>query len=268
MKYQTVIYEKEGAVATLTLNRPDRFNSWDEQMTVEALAAVGEVAQDTGVGVLIITGAGKAFSAGAEIARLKGVVENPSDPKWVLERVHRTPSVVHLAVKIRNMDKPVIGAVNGIAAGAGFGIAMACDIRVASEAARFSLIFIKRGLIPDCGSTYFLPRAVGMSKACEMAFTGEIIDAREAERIGLVSRVVKAEELMKVTRELATKIASGPRVALQLAKRALYRGAIETDLAAQTDYELYLQNMCFQTRDFQEGVNSFLEKREPVFKGT
>jgi len=165
------------------------------------------------------------------------------------------------------MDKPVIAAVNGVAAGAGFGVALACDIRIAAEEARFSLIFVRRGLIPDCGSTYNLPRVVGMSRACEMAFTGDLMDAREAERIGLVSRVVKAEALMKVTRELAQRIASGPRVAVQLAKRALYRGAIETDLATQSDYELYLQSMCFQTEDFKEGVTSFLEKREPKFKG-
>jgi 2-(1,2-epoxy-1,2-dihydrophenyl)acetyl-CoA isomerase len=265
--YKTVIYGKEDGVATLTLNRPDRFNAWDDHMTGEALAAVAEVAQDDEVRVLILTGAGKAFSAGADIGRLKGIVDNPSDPRWVLERVRRTPSVVHLAVRLRNMDKPVIAAVNGVAAGAGFGVALACDIRIAAEEARFSLIFVRRGLIPDCGSTYNLPRVVGMSRACEMAFTGDLMDAREAERIGLVSRVVKAEALMKVTRELAQRIASGPRVAVQLAKRALYRGAIETDLATQSDYELYLQSMCFQTEDFKEGVTSFLEKREPKFKG-
>ena len=267
MAYETIIVEKEQNIGTLTLNRPDRFNAWNGQMGEESVDALEDFAGDDNIAVVIVTGAGRAFSAGADANNLDNIAENPTDSRIVSNMVKRSPGITMVAVRMRSMDKPVLAAVNGIAAGGGFGIAMACDIRIASEKARFSQIFVRRGLVPDTGSTYFMPRIVGTARALELMWTGDIIDAPEAARIGLVNRVVKAEELMNETKELARRIGSGPRIAVQLTKRAIYRGLLETDIQAQVDYELYLNALCFQTGDFKEGVRSFLEKREPVFKG-
>jgi len=165
------------------------------------------------------------------------------------------------------MTKPVIAAVNGVAAGGGMGLALACDMRIASDKARFSSVFIKRGVVPDCAASYNLPRLVGMAKACELVLTGRVVSAQEAERIGLINKVVPHDELMKATREFAGEIALNPPLAVGLAKAALYRGMLETDMAAHMDFENHTQNALMGTKDFQEGINSFLEKREPVFRG-
>jgi 2-(1,2-epoxy-1,2-dihydrophenyl)acetyl-CoA isomerase len=165
------------------------------------------------------------------------------------------------------MMKPVIAAVNGVAAGGGMGLAAACDMRIASDKARFSTVFIKRGVIPDCAATFTLPRLVGMARACELVLKGNVIDAAEAERIGLVNKVVPHDELMSATREFANEIAQNPPIAVGLAKAALYRGMSETDIGGQEDYEAYIQNALMATEDFQEGIAAFFEKREPVFKG-
>lgn len=147
------------------------------------------------------------------------------------------------------------------------GLGLACDMRIASDKARFSTVFIKRGVIPDCAASYNLPRLVGMAKACELVLTGSVINAQEAERIGLVNRVVPHDDLMKATKEFAGEIAQNPPLAVGLAKAALYRGMLADDMGAQMDYENYTQNVLMGTEDFQEGINSFMEKREPVFRG-
>jgi 2-(1,2-epoxy-1,2-dihydrophenyl)acetyl-CoA isomerase len=263
MAYNTLIVTKEAGVATLTLNRPDKLNAWDEEMMEEGVQAIEEIRSDLDILVLVLTGAGRGFCAGADVTSLARLTERRS----VRDELSNRQGIVAVAYQLRQMDRPVIAAINGVAAGGGFGLALACDIRIASDQARFSQIFVKRGLVPDTGSTYFLPRIVGTEKACELMFRGNVIDAYEAQRLGIVSRVVPHEELMNEVMALAKELASGAPIALGLTKRALYKGASEIDLASQMDFELYLNSLLFGTEDFKEGVMSFLEKREPRFLG-
>jgi 2-(1,2-epoxy-1,2-dihydrophenyl)acetyl-CoA isomerase len=167
---------------------------------------------------------------------------------------------------LRDAPKPVIAAVNGAAAGAGFNIALCCDIRLASTAAKFSQAFVKRGLHPDWGGTYFLPRVVGVAKACELIWTGDVIAAEQALRLGIVSAVHPPEELLPATYALARKIADGPPIAIRLSKRAIYH-SLETDLRKALEFETYAQNICFDTEDAREGIRAFVDKRPPVFRG-
>jgi len=269
LPYKTVILEKEDMLATITLNRPDKNNAFDEPMMAEIDDAINDVAQDRNVRVVIITGAGKAFCAGGDVSYLQTLMEDRAHiARTVIgDVVRRSGTMPTVVLKIRQMMKPVIAAVNGMAAGGGIGLALACDMRIASDKARFSTVFIKRGVIPDCAATYNLPRLVGMAKACELALMGNVISAAEAERIGLVNKVVPHDDLVKATREFAGEIAKNPPIAVGLAKAALYKGMLEPDIGSQMDYEAYIQNALMATEDFAEGINSFMEKREPVFKG-
>src|SRR5499425_429225 len=236
MTYECLLYEVKDGIATLTLNRPDRLNALGGSLRDDLHDAVTRSAADPDVRVMVITGAGKGFCSGGDV---KAMGEAP---------------------------QPIIAAVNGAAAGAGMNLALGCDIRIASSAARFTQAFVKRGLHPDWGGTYFLPRVVGTAKACEMIFTGDVIDAAEAERLGIVSRVVAPEELMPTAYELARRIAAGPPVAIRLAKRSIYANS-ELDLRAALQVETMAQNICFETEDATEGIRAFGEKRAPVFKG-
>ena len=263
MKYQDLILEKEDGIATLTLNRPDKLNAISMTMRDELPKVIDEVRGDDDVRVLVVTGAGRGFCSGADVtgqaARLAGEKVGES-------RRSILAPVGIWGVSLAELEKPTIAAVNGVTAGAGLSFALLCDIRIAAESARFSAAWVRRGLIADVGATYFLPRILGVEKALEFMYTGDIIDAREAERIGLVSRVVPNDDLMRVTKELATKIAKGPPIAIELMKRAVYRDIL-SGLGAKLDFESYAQNICRQSEDHQEGVTSFLEKREAHFKG-
>lgn len=267
LQYQTIVLEKSKGVATLTLNRPRRFNAINTDMLRELQVAIEEVSQDDEVKVLVVTGAGAGFCTGVDIDMVRGMIESPSWEEMPLrERLRPVEPWYSVVLQLRGLAKPVIAAINGIAVGGGLVLALVADIRIASDRASFSQIFARRGL-SDGASTYFLPKLVGVAKACEMAFTGKVIDAREAERIGLINQVVTHDELMETTRELAADIAKGPAIALQLAKQALHRGFTCTDLAAHIEYELNTVLISIATEDFKEGVRSFLEKREPIFRG-
>ena len=263
MAFQDIIFEREGGIATLTLNRPDKLNSLRPETSEEIAIALKEVEEDDELKVLILTGAGRAFCAGADlttvteerVVRSRKLCLTPFD--WLGQ----------VFLRFREMTKPTIAAINGIVTGSGFSISLGCDLRIASETATFSLIFVKRGLLAGCGATYHLPRLIGTAKALELMWTGDVIDAHEAERIGLVNRVVPADDLMKATRELAEKIARGPSVAIELTKRAVYKGLEANHFIAHMGYEAWAQTTCLGTEDFEEGRKSFMEKRPPEFKG-
>ena len=266
-------YEVAERVATLTLDRPDVLNAFDRMLKDELLAGLKQAARDRDVRVVVLTGEGRAFSAGQDLReRLSGaarteeaVARDPAAPVTPLDeelRARYNPIVM----AIRSMDKPVIAAVNGVAAGAGMSLALACDIRIASESASFIEVFGRVGLIPDTGSTWFLPRLVGPAKALELIWTTDSVDAPTALALGLVNRVVPADQLTAETRALAVRLASAAPLALALAKRAVNR-ALEVGLSEALDYEASLQGIAGRSADYAEGVRAFVEKRPSRFTG-
>ena len=263
MTYADIRVEKKDGIVLLTLNRPDRLNAvtWDSWQ--EITQAVGRLEEDDEARVLVVTGSGRGFCSGTDlIAAAAAAGKAPPGGS----RSERLRSRFLATAAILACPKPSIAAVNGVAAGGGLSLSLACDIRIASQEARFSAIWSRRALVPDFGCSHLLPHIVGMSKALELMYTGEIIDAQEALAIGLVSQVVAAEELMPTAMALAERIAKGPPIAIELAKRLAYRGWRQ-ELESQVEYEEYLQRLCIESEDAEEGVRSFLEKREPVFKG-
>lgn len=263
MDFEDIVLEKEGGVTTLTLNRPDRLNSFTTKMYRELSNIMNQIKKDDEIKVVIFTGAGRGFCAGSDVSdRLANRVGKGREENR-FETLRPTGAV---ALDIADLDKPIIAAINGVAVGAGLSIALLSDIRLASDKARFGAVWINMGLIPDLGATYYLPRIVGMEKALDLMLSGEIINAEEALRIGLVSRVVPHEQLMATAKELATKIAAGPSVAIELIKRGLRRG-LNNDLKTQLDYESYAQNLCRKTEDHEEAIQAFMEKKKPEFKG-
>jgi 2-(1,2-epoxy-1,2-dihydrophenyl)acetyl-CoA isomerase len=258
-----VLYDVTDGIATLTLNRPERLNALGGTLREDLHEALARACADDGVRVIVITGAGKGFCAGGDVKAMhEAKAEDRARP--IGEKV--APFRDRVVLLMRDAPKPLIAAVNGAAAGAGMNIALACDMRVASTAAKFSQAFVRRGLHPDWGGTYFLPRVVGMAKACELIFTGAVIDAQEALRLGIVSAVHPPERLMEETYALAGRIAAGPPIAIRLARRALYHNQ-EVDLRAALEFETHAQNVCFETEDAREGIRAFVEKREPKFQG-
>jgi enoyl-CoA hydratase/carnithine racemase len=274
MAYRALTLEKEGPVAIITLNRPDAGNSFDFRLMEETDAVMRDVAKDKSIRAVILTGAGKYFSTGINLSMFtdaKGMVEKDggADDKITVDddQTYGKGTVVGAVIRMRSMNKPVIAAINGPTVGAGLSLVLGCDIRIASDKARFSMIFVKRGIAADTGGSFTLPRAVGVAKACEMILTGDMIDAAEAERIGLVNRVVPHDDLMKSARELAMKIAKNPPLAVAMAKADIYKAMEEKDLIKQMKREEKTQEVLINTEDFMEAATAFLEKREPVFKG-
>jgi enoyl-CoA hydratase len=264
MAYSTIILEKAEGIATLTLNRPEKLNVLNETMAVELLDAITDVEKDKGIKVLIVTGAGRAFWAGADIKDL--FFEAIEQRKRGEEGFNILGWLEKVCLQVRNMPKPTIASINGYAIGIGVTFPLECDIRIASEEAILSLPFVRLGITPEFGSTYALTRLVGIAKACELIFTGKSITAKEAKEIGLVNEVVPAAELQKTTYELAKTIAQGATLAIQMAKKVLYKG-LDADIQSQLRYEGSAFETLRKTEDHEEGVRAFLEKREPSFKG-
>jgi len=259
MSYETILYTQDEGVVTIALNRPDVLNAFNSVMGHELLDALKKAERDPEVRCVVLTGAGRAFSSGEDLKARQAEGITKFGPTL---RDRYNPIVL----RIRNMDKPVLGSINGVAAGAGCSLALACDMRIASEKARFIEVFVRVGLVPDSGSSFFLPRLVGLGKALEMAFLGDEVGAEEALRLGLVNRVVPADELEAATRELALRLAKGPTKAIGLAKRAMNR-ALTMDLEELMEYEAYGQEIAGASADYQEGVAAFSEKRQANFSG-
>ena len=253
-----VIIEKTDKIALLRINRPEAMNSLDAVMLHEIDTAVDQVAFDPEVEVILFTGEGKAFVAGADIAAMSTMDEEDGMALGILgQQVFR---------KIETLDKPTIAVVNGFALGGGCDLAMACDMRIASTRAKFGQPEVGLGITPGFSGTQRLPRLVGKAKACELILTGDIIQAEEAVRIGLVNRVVSPEELMDEAMALAGRILKNAPLAVQFSNRAIKSG-LETDLDTGIGLEAELFAQCFTTEDQKEGMKAFLEKRKPVFQG-
>ena len=261
-----VLWEQDEGVVTLTLNQPERRNPISEAETVDALVgAVERLSQDRSVRVGILTGAGSAFSSGGDLramaeaaeARARSPAETPAYYTWGIQRI---------TLAFARADVPLIAAVNGPAIGAGCDLACMCDIRIAAESARFAESFVKLGIIPGDGGAWLLPRVVGFSKACEMAFTGDALDAQAALACGLVSRVVPDAELLPAARELAGRIAANPPQAVRMTKRLMQQGR-ELGLAPLLELSAQMQALAHASADHREAVSAFLDKRAPRFTG-
>jgi len=256
-----VLDHRENGVAVLTLNRPDRLNALNKDLAVTLNAALTSISTDKNVSIVVLTGAGRAFCAGGDLAVIgKGHQDNDMTDLEPLLR-----SGMQSVLKMRTMRQPVIAAVNGPAAGAGMNIALAADLRIASETATFGQNFVNVGLFPDYGGTYFLPEIVGPAKAAEMFYTGEMIDAKTALELGIVNHVVPATELEATAKALARKLADGPHLAIQSVKQVLY-GSKRDELVKALELEVEQQMKCFRSKDCGEGVRAFLEKRKPQFE--
>jgi 2-(1,2-epoxy-1,2-dihydrophenyl)acetyl-CoA isomerase len=257
MSFETILYEKRDRVVTITLNRPEVLNAFVFTMGQEMARAFHQAEDDEDVGCVVLTGAGRGFCSGADVRDFQAGIEGRTSGNAL-------PVSESLCQLMFNLKKPTIAAVNGPAVGVGFTMTLPCDIRIASDRARFGPIFVRVGLIPEFGSTFLLPRLVGLAKAKELTLLGRIIDAQEALDIGLVSKVVPHEELMTEAMSLATTLAQGPTRTLGLVKEALHQGLV-SDLAGAEALEARVLAACVRSPEHAEGVRAFLEKREPRF---
>ncbi len=258
MGYETILYDVSEGVATVTLNRPDSLNSVNEQLGRELLDALRSAEKDAAARALVLTGAGRAFCAGQDLRERQGSTVSLGESL----RTRYNPIIL----RMRRLEKPIVGGVNGVAAGAGMSLALACDMIVASEKAQFIEVFMRVGLVPDSGSSYFLPRLVGYTKAFELMSLAEPLAATDAQSLGIVNRVVPGEELQTATRELALRLAQSPTRSLGLLKRELNR-ALEAGLEEALEYEAHMQELAGRTEDHKEGVAAFVEKRQAQFRG-
>jgi enoyl-CoA hydratase/carnithine racemase len=256
-----LLYDVKDKIATITLNRPDKLNAFTANMIDGWAKSLAQAQADDDVNVVIVTGAGRAFCSGGDVGRMRQGEPSALDGKNGLwEGVHRVPK------QLEQMDKPVIAMVNGLAVGAGMGMTVMCDIRIAAESARFSTGYVKVGLVPGDGDTYFLPRLVGAAKALELLWTADFIEAPEALRLGIVQRMVPDAKLKEETYALARQIADGPQIPIRMIKRLVYQ-SLKLDLRTHLDLVSSHMGLVRQTSDHAEGVAAFKEKRSPKFQG-
>lgn len=254
-----ILKEVKGSLAIVTLNRPEKFNSFNREMALQLQEHLDEIASNKNIRCVMITGNGKAFSAGQDLGEVSG--DNPMAFSKILGE-HYNPIIT----RIRNLEIPVVAAVNGVAAGAGANIALCCDVVLAAESASFIQAFSKIGLVPDSGGTFFLPRLVGFQKAMAISMLGEKISAADAEKMGMIYKVFADANFLSAAEEVAQKLASMPTYGLALTKKAMnlsFQNSLETQLKLEDEYQM----MAGASSDYREGVNAFIEKRTPVFKG-
>lgn len=259
MTYECLLYGVQDCIATITLNRPDVFNAFNDQQSYDLQDALKQVARDENVRVVVLTGAGKAFSSGQDLKAI--ATANNRDLSDSLEKRYNP-----IIRAMRNLPKPIICKLNGVAAGAGCSLALACDLVVASSAASMIEVFVNVGLVLDSGSSFFLPRAVGSLKAFELSTLGSKVSAEEALQLGMVNKVVAPEELEATVAELAARYAAAPTKAVGLIKKMLNKSFSST-LNEMLDYEAYCQKIAGNSEDYREGITAFNEKRKPQFKG-
>ena len=259
--YETVLYERAAAVATIALDRRKKLNAFDATMHEELYEALGRAAEDEEVRCIILRGEGRGFSAGADLAQIiESAVGDPDLGEYLRGSYSR------LVKRMVGLPKPIIAALHGPVYGAGMGLALACDLRIAAESAKFSVAFIKIGLMPDAGVTYFLPRVVGLGRAMEMSMLGDAVDADEAQRIGLVNKITDEDSLVEEAQAFADHLGALPTAALGKMKAALH-ASFEADLETAPEREAEGQTFCGYTHDHKEGVTAFFEKREAEFTG-
>jgi 2-(1,2-epoxy-1,2-dihydrophenyl)acetyl-CoA isomerase len=257
-----LLESREGSIVTLTMNRPDRLNALNNELPTALKDALTRIGKDATVNVAILTGAGRAFCAGGDLS----VIAASRTKRDANELEPLLRSGMEVILKLRTIPQPVIAAVNGPAAGAGMNLALACDLRVATDEAVFGQNFAKVGLFPDYGGTHLLPQLIGPAKAAELFYTGDMIDAKTALQLGIVNYVLPASQFRAGVESLAAKIATGPQIAIRAVKQTIF-GRGRKALAEALEREVEHQLQCFHSDDCHEGISAFLEKRPPVFKG-
>lgn len=262
-KFENIVFSKEDYVAKITLNRPERLNAINREMEQELIESLADITKDEDIRVLVLTGAGRAFCSGGDVSE-NMVEEYGGSVQKVSDTFHHIYQ--GLTLQLFNLDIPTIGMINGAAVGLGFDLALACDIRIGSENARFMVAFTRMGLTPAAGGAWLMPRIMGLAKAAEFIYTADFLEAEEALRLGVLNRLVPAMALEKETMALAKKIGENSPLANRLAKLQIHKG-LDTDLGTALELGGTCQAICLTSEDTREALAAFRDKRKPVFKG-